>query len=100
MLPDRGEKFEPTEDYLKKYKWRFHATWISSGPVALVTHNKCDIFIELVDGVPHFLHPDENPEIYDGFTSSTKFEKYVRMWTKSGFYRSLHLKEFLNQVAQ
>ena len=99
--PQRHVPFKVEEEYLKRYKWRTSIdSWILTGPTALVTFKDLDILLELVDGVPRLIETDgECAYLYEKFHPCTKnVAKYVRMWTKSGFYKSMHLKEFLDQI--
>ncbi len=86
---------------LKRYKWfDSSADGVLLYPIALVSHKGFDMILELIDGVPHLLEPRQNPDIYYGFKPvRNALAKYIRMWSKSGFYRSMHIKEFLDQVA-
>ena len=87
-----------SEDYLKRYFWRLSGDG-SMTLQALVTFRDMDIFLELVDRVPRLLEPESHPDVYYKFRPvSSKVAKYVRTWTKSGFYKSMYLKEFLDAI--
>ncbi len=89
----------PSAEYLQRYKWVEYIEMPWLAPVALVTFKDQDIMLELIDGVPTLMLPDDNPDIYWRFNPVTKkVATYVETWIKFGFYRSLHLKEFLDQV--
>ncbi len=99
MKARSGLSYLPLEEWAAKYHWRVYEDYLGLGPTALVTHHNCDVFIELLNGEPQWVDPELNPELMYGLKPAAKLAKYVKMWIKSGFFRSVHLKEFLNQVA-
>ena len=96
-LYSNATQFIPAQEELKRYKW--YAQEIMLGPLALVTFRNTDIVLELIQGIPTLLDPKLHPDIYYGLINVRKsIAKYVRVWSSSGFYKSMHLKEFLDQV--
>lgn len=87
------------EDYLKRYKWFQMELYISQYPLAMITYRDHDVWIKACSGAVQIVEPKTNPELYYLYNPATKqIIKYAKLWAASGFYKSLHLKEFLDQI--
>lgn len=100
MSPPRPNKFTPyfpKEEYLKWYKW--HVRQDTDEITTLISFQGQDIMLILSNEmVPTLLHPRET----DAYTlldpASDELLDRVKLWSASGFYRSVHLREFLNNI--
>jgi hypothetical protein len=94
--------FFPEEDYLKHYKWIMFEE--SDAPCALVTFHTWDIVLYILDGIPTLACDDSSPVIptwrfdFKIRNPPKRIQKYVLIWTSSGIYRAVHLKEFLDKT--